>query len=275
MSLKILKHQITRHTNDNTDIWKKSYGLARLLHATANMHGEIISKKALPKYRNYPHSLMQWVADAKASDIKALQVALSNFKWGLGVYHYLRTCWMINQCTVQTTLIIRKAVQQKSGFSDASQIKHLRDHIKAIEKLAKIRGKNLVWVFDKSPLKHDKPYTFHVHVYSNSKRLLKDAQDFDNLLPFVQTYTVHTRTVSISKPTVDGLYKGNIIGDKTLNSLSYGASKVTGLLIGHIKNDITSATRHSLYHRTVVDAFAMHRGGIYRHWGYTGFGLKG
>ena len=256
------------------ELWTRPYGLDAAIRIFQNKYKSSPVRVAKVLTSN-PDSLPKWILSADWSDFIKLKSYLKNYpKWGSDAYDYLLTCWCITRCEAQLVLNVRKDVPP-----GIDKIRLLRDHVKAVERLADSQDEPLFWVFDYEypPARRREKIDFlHVHVYG-SNRLLKAAQDFDALRPFRAKRTIHSAIRPVSRPVL--VASGQVVwpvskspSNKSgyANTLAYAASKVVGLA-STTSNRGLSSLRRSSRHAAVKRLFKNFKGGQYRHWGHRGF----
>ena len=294
------RHVFTSNDKDDRELWHKAYGMRSLLETVANHHGETVGHNQLRKYTRDPRILLEWIDQATLADLAALRGAMNRVTWGVHVYNYLLSCWLVYRTKYQATLVCRIGKFAKE-LTVKQQVNALADHLQELKKFATANGFNLLWAFDHDELPtpqeelaetRKRVNTFHVHIYCSHKVLFRWCRDDANLAPFVPRHTVLTGTHPVRLPKLRG---GGMIDwayfspskdegaftQSVPNTLAYVAAKVTALHMRQTKPNIegdsytaTHANRTARYVARVVSQ-SDPKGKPRKHWGYIGFGAKG
>jgi hypothetical protein len=293
-----LRHVFRSNDRDDKEVWHKAYGLRTLLESVANYYNSPLAPNQLRKYRNDTRLLLEWIDTATMQDFKTLRSALSRMPWGVNVYNYLFTCWLVYRTRYQATLVCRIG-KGAVELTAAQQVNALAEHLQELKKFATANNFDLLWSFDHDelpPKREDKQRqrinTFHVHVYCSHRALFRWCREEGNLLPFVPRHTVLTAVVPVRLPKlrgggmIDWVYDApggaeSPFAASVPNTLSYVAAKVAGLHMRQTRPNVegqsytvTHSNRTAKYVRKVVND-SDPKGKPRRHWGFIGFGVKG
>lgn len=289
------QHVFTSNDKDDKELWHKAYGMRTLFESVANHAGTPLGHNQLRKYTHDPRMLLEWIDAATMADFKTLRNALTRMSWGVTVYNYLFTCWLVYRTKWQTSLVIRigKGIPTLKA---KQQVNALFDHLQVLRKFALANNFDLLWAFDHDELppkgERRRTNTFHVHLYCSHKTLFTFCRDVNNLMPFVPRYTTLTATVPVRLPKlrgngmIDWVYdapkgKDSPFEQAVPNTLAYAAAKTAGLHMRQSKPNIeggiytvTHTNRTAKYVRNVVTK-SDPKGKPRKHWGFLGFGIKG
>ena len=290
------RHVFTSNDKDDKELWHKAYGMRTLLESVANYHNQPIGHNQLRKYTRDPRVLLEWIDNATLDDFKKLRSALSRMEWGVHVYNYLWTCWLVYQTKYQSSIVCRLG-KNTQELTARQQVNALYAHLQVLRRFAEANNFSLLWAFDHDELppkgdKRKRVNTFHVHVYCSHKALFTYCREAGNLLPFVPQHTVLTATVAVRLPRlrgdgmIDWVYyapNGNEtpFAQSVPNTLAYAAAKTSGLHMRQSKPNleggiytVTHTNRTAKYVKRVVTK-SDPKGKPRKHWGYLGFGVKG
>lgn len=295
----IQRHVFTSNDRDDKELWHKAYGMRTLLESVANYYKEPLGYNQLRKYTRDARVLLEWLDTATLDDFKKLRGALSRMSWGVHVYNYLWTCWLVYRTKHQAVLVCRigKGVQELTA---KQQVNALAEHLEVLKKFAIANNFSLLWAFDHDelpPKKKGEPEprrinTFHVHVYCSHKALFTYCREEANLLPFVPRHTAMTGVVPVRLPKlrgggmIDWIYYAPGTNESPFeqtvpNTLAYAAAKTSCLHMRQSKPNVeggiytvTHTNRTARYVRKVVTS-SDPKGKPRKHWGFLGFGVKG
>jgi hypothetical protein len=292
-----LRHVFRSNDKDDKEVWHKAYGMRTLIESVANYHNDPLTPNQLRKYRNNPGLLLEWIDNATLVDFKKLRSALTRHKWGVNVYNYLFSCWLVYRTKYQATIVCRLG-KHTQALTAKQQVNALYDHLQELKKFAAANNFDLLWSFDHDelPPKGEGPRqrinTFHVHVYCSHRQLFRWCRVEANMLPFVPRHTVLTAVVPVRLPKlrgggmIDWVYdapdgKESPFEQHVPNTLAYVAAKTSALHMRQTKPNIegdsytvTHGNRTAKYVKRVVSA-SDPKGKPRKHWGFVGFGVKG
>jgi len=292
----IQRHVFTSNASDDKELWHKAFGMRTLLESVAIYSGQPLGHNQLRKYTRDPRVLLEWITAATPADFSALRSALSRMPWGVMVYNYLWTCWLVHKTKYQSTLVCRLG-KNTQALTARQQVNALYEHLQVLRKFAEANHFSILWAFDHDELppkaaRKKRVNTFHVHIYCTHKNLFTFCREEVNLLPFVPRHTVLSATVPVRLPRlrgdgmIDWIYHAPGGADTPFtqlvpNTLAYTAAKTSGLHMRQSKpnaeggiSTVTHTNKTARYVTRVVGA-SDPKGKPRKHWGYQGFGIKG